>query len=129
MVTEDGSLVVTIHKSFEDFLGLHLLLIRTFPEEAGLKSGCPRTLPELPAQQMFVSYTIAKSRIEELSRYLHELMSLDAKISSSRLIRDFLQAEKDPQGLVRVDSMPQVPARRSYRLSRTPSTHSMDQSS
>ena len=129
VITEDGSLVTTTHKSFEDFLALHLLLIRTFPEEAGLKPGCPRIIPELPAQQMFVSFTIAKSRTEELSRYLSELIQLDPKISHSKLVREFLQPDRDVQGLVRVDSQPQVPARRSYRLSRTPSTHSFDQSS
>jgi len=94
-------------------LQLHLLLIRSFPEEAGLKPGCARILPELPAQQMFVSFTMAKSRVEELDRYLQELTHLDKKIANSKIVRDFLKEEaKGADGLVRVDSQPQMPNRR-----------------
>ena len=105
---------------------LHLLLIRSFPEEAGLKPDCARILPELPAQQMFVSFTMAKSRVEELDRYLQELTHLDKKISSSKIVREFLKGEvKGADGLVRVDSQPQVPNRRTGRHVRDDSSSSV----
>jgi len=65
----------TVFKSFEDFFQLHLLLIQNFPEEAGLKQNCPRTLPELPPQQMLVTYATAKSRVENLNDYLNVKIS------------------------------------------------------
>jgi len=115
-VEDDECVVLTTYKSFDDFVQLHIKLIRKFPEEAGLKQGFTRVLPELPPQQMFVSYSTAKARAEELDNYLQALMSLPEKLTKSEILRTFLKTQVYmPPNLVRVDSKPQIPKRRSIK--------------
>jgi len=66
----EKEITLTIFKTFEDFVQFHMQLILSFPEEAGRKSNSTRTLPELPVQQMLVTYTMALERVDELTSYL-----------------------------------------------------------
>ncbi|KAJ3307215.1 Myosin 10A, isoform D [Kappamyces sp. JEL0829] len=87
---------VVISKRFEDFFELHMQLLGHFPESAGRSNSSSqihleapmeeRILPELPAQMMFVSETVAMGRIPVLQTYLDKLLGLPPKISRSPLV-------------------------------------------
>jgi PX domain len=71
-----------ILRKFDDFFELHLNLLGHFPEAAGGRSTSlrnlsdpdqkptERILPELPAQMMFVSETVAAQRMTQLQDYI-----------------------------------------------------------
>ena len=71
-----------ILRKFDDFFELHLNLLGHFPEAAGGRSTslrnlsdpnakpADRILPELPAQMMFVSETVAAQRMMQLQDYI-----------------------------------------------------------
>ncbi|KAJ3410974.1 Myosin 10A, isoform D [Chytridiales sp. JEL 0842] len=86
-----------VHHTFDDFFDFHLQLIGHFPEEAGLHlhqtSESARIIPELPAQMMFVSETVAKSRTGALQEYVSGLIALPFKVSRSPVVMQFFRQD------------------------------------
>jgi hypothetical protein len=101
-----------IRHTFEDFFDFHLQLIGHFPEESGLQvrpnrnnnnnnnethststTTPTRIIPELPAQMMFVSEAVAKSRVGPLQDYIKNILALPPKISRSPVTMQFLRQD------------------------------------
>jgi hypothetical protein len=92
-----------VHHTYDDFFDLHLQLIGNFPEEAGVSIGffnknntnkvTRRIIPDLPAQMMFVSEAIAKSRVMGLQEYINTILKLPGKISKHPLVMNFFKMD------------------------------------
>ncbi|KAG4093594.1 hypothetical protein H8356DRAFT_999970 [Neocallimastix lanati (nom. inval.)] len=101
-VDRGNSDISIIHHTYDDFFDLHLQLIGNFPEEAGVSIGfnknnngkiSRRIIPDLPAQMMFVSEAIARSRITRLQEYINTILKLPGKISKHPLVMNFFKAD------------------------------------
>jgi len=93
--------IYNVRHTYDDFFDLHLQLIGNFPEEAGVSVGfnknngtvTRRIIPDLPAQMMFVSEAIARSRISRLQEYINTILKLPGKISKHPLVMNFFKTD------------------------------------
>ena len=91
-----------IYQTYQDFFDLHLQIIGTFPEEAGININplmkaqpiaVKRTIPELPSNIVYVTDAVARSRSPILETYLSTILNLPPKISKSPVINQFLKCD------------------------------------
>eukprot|EP00158_Paraphelidium_tribonemae_P008155 Partr_v1_DN28497_c1_g1_i1_m41910 len=83
--------VYSVGRGYEDFYGLHQVLILQFPKEAGKLTGHNRTLPFLPGPLRQVSKDTSRKRRQELDRYIKELIRMPPHISNNLEVINFLR--------------------------------------
>ena len=74
----------------------------------------PRVLPDLPPQQVLVTYSVARERQGALQHYLRQLLEIKPVAESDILTAFFQSSSVDTAGLTRVNSRPMVAASKRF---------------
>ncbi|KAF2834197.1 hypothetical protein M501DRAFT_990477 [Patellaria atrata CBS 101060] len=86
----DGS-YWALSRVYQDFYDLQILLIQSFPVEAGAIEGTIRTLPYMPGPVTYVTDAISKGRRGTLNEYIEKLLELGLHIANSVHVRNFFK--------------------------------------
>jgi bud emergence protein 1 len=85
---------LVLFRSYNDFYGLQVSLLKLFPREAGKEEGYPRSLPFMPGPSDKVDDHLTAERRKELNDYIHNLCALNRSqarhVLESQNVRDFL---------------------------------------
>ncbi|KAF2193530.1 Phox-like protein [Zopfia rhizophila CBS 207.26] len=74
---------------YQDFYGLQVELIKTYPIEAGTIGEGERTLPFMPGPVNHVTDVISRSRRAELDEYIQLLPKLGHHVTHGKSIKNF----------------------------------------
>ncbi|KAG6855615.1 hypothetical protein H0H87_000250 [Tephrocybe sp. NHM501043] len=94
---------LTLFRVYNDFYDFQVLLLETYPREAGRESRHPRVLPYMPGPAEHVDNALTESRRSELDAYVHSLCDLNKSggkyILESPGIREFLALKPGDVGI------------------------------